>query len=785
MTMRKYVRSSILLVVIVSTGSFVKDAAARPPLFTINPIADQSAPATVNFQYQARYSVDDEDCWMGNIAFGLISGPASMMVTNSGKITWTPSTSQIGEPYAVTINATAFTPFGNPCYGNPAQDFESFTVTVTAAPPPTPTALPNGSIFFKEYTGLGDNVNFNTGISALTHVCGIIGMAALDGDINEDDDGDILQVYMYASGLEWWIRADFRTHHDDENWDIDILCAKREVANVGGEALTKPLLFKNYYNLGDNINYDTRIRTSDYVCGIVGLAAIDGDLNENDTGTIMQTYMFQSGGTWRIRADFRSHHDSESWDIYTFCASTKVAQFGNPSPTKPIFLKAFNGLANNGHYDTRISATDYVCGVVGMTAYDGDIEEHDGGNILEAYMYPAGNTWRIRTDFRTHKDHEGWNINALCVKRGVATANVVLPAPESCVANVPLLFDKIPGKVRPSPHFGSTKKYLGAWNTLIPWPRYTSQAANNFGLGEHFQGIQRLHGSNGQYFVISGGIKNGSPRQSQLIVFKMGSQLASGPWALPSYGHSYKFPSPLDRMVSVIDIDIELWHGGGIQAHQNFLAIPITGDDRESEVRFFDFTGAPENAFEIGAARLIRPDKKSYAAGLTRLSNQRYMALVWDDNDLDFYYSLSTDFRHGFDTSLQRVNKNDVIGGVKEDCGGISPGGCGTYQNVNFIPQCDGAIYVVGTRNTKKASPTVTGTDYADVYRVDWPDNDYSATPIIHHILRKQFYCYNQQCNFGAGAGIYVQDRSHLWLYGASHWLHNGNARYNFNEYSY
>ncbi len=108
------------------------EAMARPPLFSINPIADQSAAAT--FQYQVRFTVEDEACWIASISFDLMTSPAGMTITNGGKITWTLSASQTSDSYQVMVHATAPTPLGNPCYGSPAQDFESFVITATDAP---------------------------------------------------------------------------------------------------------------------------------------------------------------------------------------------------------------------------------------------------------------------------------------------------------------------------------------------------------------------------------------------------------------------------------------------------------------------------------------------------------------------------------------------------------------------------------------------------------------------------------------------------------------------------
>lgn len=346
------------------------------------------------------------------------------------------------------------------------------------------------------------------------------------------------------------------------------------------------------------------------------------------------------------------------------------------------------------------------------------------------------------------------------------------------VDNVPDKFRKIPPKVRKSPFFGSTKKYLGARNDgIIPWPDYTSTDDNELGLGEHFQGIQRI----GQHLILSGGIKTGI-RRSQLIVIKMRTQSESGPWALPKYGFSYKKPPPEDRIAIVVDIDRLQWHAGGIQAMGDVIAVPIYGDGAGSEIRYFDFSNRNNGPTEIEGIRLTKSDMKSKAVALTQLQNHHYMTMVWDDENLDFHYSNSPDIGNGFQTAYTRVNKGDVQGGFQPGGGGIS--GNGTYQSVNFVRDSDNTVYFVAVRNQQKASPTFPGKDFADLYKVSWP-NGYEAEPEISRVEHKQMYCYNGQCNFGAGAGIYIDDEQHLFLYGASHWLHGGNARYNFNEYSY
>jgi len=158
------------------------------------------------------------------------------------------------------------------------------------------------------------------------------------------------------------------------------------------------------------------------------------------------------------------------------------------------------------------------------------------------------------------------------------------------------------------------------------------------------------------------------------------------------------------------------------------------------------------------------------------------MLMVWDDEVLDFHDSKTSDIRNGFRSNPVRVPKQNVEGGFQPGGGGQS--GRGTYQSLNFIRDVNGTVYFVATRNKEKASPTFHGDDLLDLYKVWWPDA-FGGKVKIRFVAQKKMFCYNQQANFGAGTGIYVDDAHHVFLYCASHWLHGGNTRYNFSEYSY
>ena len=203
-------------------------------------------------------------------------------------------------------------------------------------------------------------------------------------------------------------------------------------------------------------------------------------------------------------------------------------------------------------------------------------------------------------------------------------------------------------------------------------------------------------------------------------------------------------------------------------------------------IELFDVSD-PENPTRVDKITIEYRDNtdtnagtKAKAVALAQLPNKHYMTMVWDDNNFDFHYCESEDIKTGFHKP-NRVMKDQI-----DD---FAPGrdgnsGNGTYQSVNFVLDTDGTMYFVATRNSEKGSPTVPGRDYLDLYRVKW-ENGYAETPKISRIDHRQFFCYNQQCNFGAGTGIYIDDDDHMYLYGTPHWLHDGNKRYNFNEYSY
>lgn len=260
----------------------------------------------------------------------------------------------------------------------------------------TTPALNLGRFTFR---AMGDNFTAYTEIDANEYECGLAGFAALDGDILEDNTGSILQAYLTSTNNHFNYRGDFRTHHNSESWDFDLLCLKRSVYSVSRF---------EFNNLGNNVTYNTGLSTTTYECGVGGMAALDGDIEEHNTGDILQAYLFPSGGTWWFRGDFRTHNNQETWNMHALCVNR----------AHPVSRHEFNNLGDNVNgYDTFISSSAYECGVAGVAALNGDINEDDSGPIIQSYLFSSGGTWRIRADFRTHNNSETWDIDVLCIQR--------------------------------------------------------------------------------------------------------------------------------------------------------------------------------------------------------------------------------------------------------------------------------------------------------------------------------------------------------------------------------
>jgi hypothetical protein len=88
----------------------------------------------------------------------------------------------------------------------------------------------------------------------------------------------------------------------------------------------KPFKFVTYSNLGDNIDFDTGFAFSDWHAAVVGFQAMHGDIQEAAIGDIIQVYMHEVDGTWRIRAEFITHVVNENWTVHVMYVNRRLVQ---------------------------------------------------------------------------------------------------------------------------------------------------------------------------------------------------------------------------------------------------------------------------------------------------------------------------------------------------------------------------------------------------------------------------------------------------------------------------
>ncbi len=81
---------------------------------------------------------------------------------------------------------------------------------------------------------VGDNSRdgFDTGLRADQWHVGVIGFWARDGDIQENDSGDIMYIWPYVRNGKWWIRSDIRSHKNNEEWTVRYIAIRRGLLSL-------------------------------------------------------------------------------------------------------------------------------------------------------------------------------------------------------------------------------------------------------------------------------------------------------------------------------------------------------------------------------------------------------------------------------------------------------------------------------------------------------------------------------------------------------------------------
>jgi len=264
---------------------------------------------------------------------------------------------------------------------------------------------------------------------------------------------------------------------------------------------------------------------------------------------------------------------------------------------------------------------------------------------------------------------------------------------------------------------------------------------------------------------------------SHLFVIHLASRAVDAALGSNLRGHG---PAPRgDAVVASVAIDDKLWHAGGLATYGRVLAVPVYGGSPlRGRVLFYDMSD-PERPVRM-STRIERPGRKAYAAAITRLPNRRYLVAVQSARDevarrLDLYLSLSGELADGFSAEPVSWFADQVAARNGQDAN------FGDFQNISFVRQVDGRIYLVGLHNTAPSMDILPGRDYADLYEMQFSASLFRlASPELHvptvtKIANRHLVCEAGYCNLDAAAGLYLGRDGNLAVYATTFWL-DGNA---------
>ena len=270
---------------------------------------------------------------------------------------------------------------------------------------------------FKNYTNVKAGETFVTDISTSTHNCSIISLAALHGDIEEHNIGNVLKLWLANNGPYWTITPNFRTHRHDnggqEKWSLGLMCADKNNSKFFSDIYIKPNT--NPTVSLNPIAYDI---PGEYTCTIAGYDIKNVNVEDDTAGDIIQVYTRKdSDGEWQVTADFNEEAGEESWIVQMLCFynnQSVVLTYDDLRTNLPPFS------IETGGYRTEINANEYACGIAGMHALDGNVNENDNGDIIRVFTFHDNSRWHVFADFRTHGTDEMWDIDLICIKRSAA-----------------------------------------------------------------------------------------------------------------------------------------------------------------------------------------------------------------------------------------------------------------------------------------------------------------------------------------------------------------------------
>lgn len=247
--------------------------------------------------------------------------------------------------------------------------------------------------------------------------------------------------------------------------------------------------------------------------------------------------------------------------------------------------------------------------------------------------------------------------------------------------------------------------------------------------GGHIQGIQYIKYKKNDYYILSGS----SDSYSYFSILKDGNK---------------------NKVISVNKILNKPYkHAGGFQIYDHLMAIGIEDNSLRNKSKVFIYSIAnPENPSTKPLSTIERIGvTKRATAGCVAITEISDFILVvvgdWDTKNLDFYrikkekLGMSGEgFELVFSIEIKKMDKSEWI-----DKSWLA------YQNINFIKDSSGYLYLAGmTSNSKK--------NILDLFKVQ--TNDFKRFNLVKIYTKR--LSLNDNSNFRWAAGINVSDDNKL-----------------------
>lgn len=310
--------------------------------------------------------------------------------------------------------------------------------------------------------------------------------------------------------------------------------------------------------------------------------------------------------------------------------------------------------------------------------------------------------------------------------------------------------------------------------------------------GNHIQGVQRLNGAAPYVLLTGDGKING-----HLFAARFPSKSGDERW-----GGIVNGPDSADIVTGqgmYVIAPAEYKHAGGFSVFGKFAAVPLQREDQcHGRIAFFDLRTPPTTGYQpawklptvmemitprndemvaagvwthytsAGCLMDVNSRKYNLASGAIAIvrSNGSFLIVVEGDRgalgSLRFYRSSSENILEPqtftYLGRLWSINGQDIA----------------RYNNVNFVRQCDGRLYLFGT--FQDGTGGVFGKNRVHVYEVQENTIPLPTLTLIANFVLDEHsggvFESDEYAKFGAGAGVYVTKSGKLVFYGTQYY-HN------------